>query len=35
MPAFLRRCESQPPASTTHMPKTQGSMVRLPPTVWL
>ena len=34
-PAFLRRCESQPPASTTHMPKTQGRMVRLPPTVWL
>ena len=35
MPAFLRRCEYQPPASTTIMPKIHGRMKRLPPMVWL
>ena len=34
-PAFLRRWEYQPPPSTTSMPKIQGRMLRLPPTVWL
>ena len=34
-PAFFRRCEIHPPPSTTHMPKIQGRIVRLPPTSWL